>query len=158
MYLYIKYCFFVSEVVGDRWKVYQGGWQHGPRTKRLRVEVESLSKQRQTDIGRMGGTGYEVALQIPLLLSPPLYTRHTHVHHSNNCRSTNKYSEVPQSTNKYREVPHSTGGSGDEGRLANTISPSLLSPVLPLHYLSTTPCKYHCSILWTFKTGPTRRA
>ena len=32
-----------------------------PPTKSLTLEVESLSKQRQTDIGRMGGGGDEVA-------------------------------------------------------------------------------------------------
>ena len=38
----------------------------GPRTKSLTLEVEAVSKQRQTDIGRMGGSGDEVGLQIPL--------------------------------------------------------------------------------------------
>ena len=41
-------------------------WMAGPRTKSLTLEVESVSKQRQTDIGRMGGSGDEVGLQIPL--------------------------------------------------------------------------------------------
>ena len=38
----------------DRWKV-EVGWR--PGTKRLTLEVEAVSKQRQTDIGRMGGNG-----------------------------------------------------------------------------------------------------
>ena len=58
----------VSEAWRDRWKVYPG-WRP-PITKSLTLEVESVSKQRQTDIGRMGGSGDKVGLQIPLRPQP----------------------------------------------------------------------------------------